>query len=458
MAILQHWLHRTSLKTRLSLLVSALLCLFALALAALALLDARNSVHEEIEAASKVSRQLLGVVVEREAGREQEADRSAAPVSLLPVVQRLGRVRAQELVLFDQHGVERYRSPPSPYKAGRDAPHWFARLLTPPLEVQQLRFGQETLQIVADPSRAVLDAWDDLLIVFAGMVVFLLVVNLALRRLVERSLAGLDQVERAMAAMGRGQLGARLPPQPMPELASLCQSFNRMAAALEASRHENNVLTREQELARHTERRLDDERRAIARELHDELGQCITAIRSIALAIAQRCQANQPELADSARGIARVAGSMYDALHAIVARLRPAGLVRLGLVDGLREWLTGWQASHPGRDLRLAVSGELKGVNAALELAVLRIVQEALNNAIKHAQARLLQVELRAEGDRLTLTVEDDGCGFDAVHSSGNAAGFGLSGMHERALDLGGRLDIDSVCGRGTRLTACFPI
>jgi two-component system sensor histidine kinase UhpB len=451
MARLRHWLGRASLKARLGLLVSALLGLFALALGGLALLDARNSVHEEIEAASKVSHQLLGLLVEREA-------QSAA--SLLPVVQRLGRVRAQELVLFDAAGVERYRSPPSPYKVGRAAPQWFAHLLTPTLEVRQLRFGDETLQVIADPSRAVLDAWDELLILFGGMAVFLLVVNVLLRRLVERSLGGLDQVERAMAAMAQGRLDARLPAQPLPELVSLCRAFNHMAAALEASQRENGALTQEQELARRTEQRLDDERRAIARELHDELGQCITAIRSIALVVA-RDPACPPHVADHSQRIAEVAASMYDAVHAIVARLRPAALVRLGLAEGLREWLASWQVGHPGRDLQLAVRGELQQVDAALEVAVLRIVQEAINNAVKHTQARLLQVNLDAEGDRLTLVVEDDGGGFaprpgsPAAHSG---AGFGLTGMRERALELGGRLDIDSVFGRGTRLTACFPI
>lgn len=451
MARLRHWLGRASLKARLGLLVSALLGLFALALGGLALLDARNSVHEEIEAASKVSHQLLGLLVEREA-------QSAA--SLLPVVQRLGRVRAQELVLFDAAGVESYRSPPSPYKAGRAAPQWFSHLLTPTLEVRQLRFGDETLQIVADPSRAVLDAWDELLILFGGMAVFLLVVNILLRRLVERSLGGLDQVERAMAAMAQGRLDARLPAQPLPELVSLCRAFNHMAAALEASQRENGALTQEQELARRTEQRLDDERRAIARELHDELGQCITAIRSIALVVA-RDPACPHHVADHSQRIAEVAASMYDAVHAIVARLRPAALVRLGLAEGLRQWLAGWQVGHPGRDLQLAVRGELQQVDAALEVAVLRIVQEAINNAVKHTQARLLQVNLDAEGDRLTLVVEDDGGGFAPRSSPPEGhpgAGFGLTGMRERALELGGRLDIDSVFGRGTRLTACFPI
>lgn len=451
MARLREWLGRASLKARLGLLVSALLGLFALALGGLALVDARNSVHEEIEAASKVSHQLLGLLVEREA-------QSAA--SLLPVVQRLGRVRAQELVLFDAAGVESYRSPPSPYKAGRAAPEWFAHLLMPPLEVRRLRFGDETLQIVADPSRAVLDAWDQLLILFAGLTVFLLVVNLLLRRLVERSLGGLDEVERAMAAMAQGRLDARLPAQPLPELVSLCRAFNHMAAALETSQRVNGVLTQEQALARHTEQRLDDERRAIARELHDELGQCITAIRSIALVVA-RDPACPPTVAEHAQRIAEVAASMYDAVHAIVARLRPAALVRLGLAEGLRQWLAGWQVGHPGRDLQLAVRGELQQVDAALEVAVLRIVQEAINNAVKHTQARLLQVNLDANGERLTVVVEDDGGGFAPQPGpTGTAAGhgFGLTGMRERARELGGRLDIDSVFGRGTRLTACFPI
>lgn len=437
-----------SLKTRLGVATSVLLALFGAALLALAIVDARNSVREEMEAGGRVARQLLGLVVIRE-----------SEGSLLPALSALGRVRAHEISLYgggSELGSLRYRSPPSPYKAGRDAPAWFAHLITPEVTPLRVRRGEEVLVLEPDPSRAVLDAWDELLVLVAILVVLLLAINVLLRRLVVRALAGLDDVVAAMAQMEQGRLDARLAPQSLPELESVRRGFNDMAAALQSSRAEVMALAHEQEIARRTEERLDDERRAIARELHDELGQCITAIRSFAVSIAAAARENQPELARRADQVGAVAASMYDAVHAIVARLRPAALVRLGLVDGLQEWLAGWQACHPGRELRLTVDDELDHLPPHVEVAVLRIVQEAINNAVKHARAGALEVALSAERGEVTVSVADDGCGFDAAAAE-SGSGFGLAGMRERAKELGGELLIESVAGAGTRLVASFP-
>ena len=228
-----------------------------------------------------------------------------------------------------------------------------------------------------------------------------------------------------------------------------------MAAALEASREENRQLCLDQALARLVEERLDAERRAIGRELHDELGQCVTAIRAIALSIAGRTERELPEVHSGAQSIAAVAGSMYDAVHAIVVRLRPAALARLSLAAGLREWLRGWQANHPGHELQLSTAGQFDGVPANVELAVLRIIQEALSNAVRHSEARHLRIELVADNDRLAVCIEDDGCGFSPADEQGGS--FGIVGMRERASELGGFLEIESLQGRGTRVRASFP-
>jgi two-component system sensor histidine kinase UhpB len=451
---LRQVLARTSLKARVNLLVSGLLLLLAAGLAALAIDDARKSVREEIEAASKVTHHLLRFVIERELAplREGHGER------LVELMQGLGRVRAQEIVVTAGDGAVRYRSPASSYKLGHDAPAWFAALLTPRLEVFRQPVGELLLEVRPDPSRAVVDAWDDLVVLFWSIGGLLLVANLLLHRLVGRSLSELDQVVSGMDEMARGRLDARLRDFSLPELERLRQSFNAMAAALEASRAENRQLSHDQALARLVQERLDEERRAIARELHDELGQCVTAIRAIALSIAGRVEDVQPEVHGSALSIASVAGSMYDAVHGIVARLRPAALARLGLAEGLREWLHGWQANHPGREVSYGIGigdgiGELP---ASVELAVLRIVQEALNNAVRHGEARHLRVRLDSDGGRLTVVVDDDGRGFAPErHAPGS---FGLAGMRERASELGGKLEIASRQGDGTRVLATFPL
>jgi len=452
MSIRRGLLARISLKARINLLVSGLLGLFAVGLVALALQDARSSVREEIEAANKVAHQLLRFVVDRELA----VTRSPHGEGLVAMVRGLGRVRAQEISVIAPDGSLAYTSPPSPYKAGRDAPAWFVRLLAPATAAWEVQVGNMLLHVRPDPSRAVLDAWDELLVLFGVLGGLLLLANLLLHRLVSRSLGEMQQVISAMGVMAQGRLDARIPALAVPELERLRCSFNAMASALETSREENRQLAHDQALARAVQERLDAERRAIARELHDELGQCVTAIRAIALSIAGRAEQVLPQVHGSALSIASVAGSMYDAVHAIVARLQPAVLARQGLAAGLEEWLRGWQANHPGRELQFCLGGPLGEVPPATELAVLRIVQEALSNAVRHGEARHLRIHLEADQVRLLARIEDDGCGF--VTAAQPAGHFGLSGMRERASELGGGLTIESTPGGGTRVSVEFPL
>lgn len=455
MALPPSFLARLSLQARISLLLNALLVLFALTLAGLAVQNARSSVREEMEAASKVTQHLLRFVIEREARADTLPGAPADGSRLVELLNRLGRVRAQEIFLFDAAGAALYRSPPPTYKAGRDAPQWFFDLIAPRVDGLRLPVGGLTLEVHANPSRAVVDAWDDTRLL-AGIVGTLLVlINLLVRRLVSGSLRGLPKIAVAMSAMEAGQLTARLPPLDTPELDRLGQAFNRMAAALEASRTENRLLSADQAVAQLVQQRLDEERLAIARELHDELGQCVTAVRAIAMSIAHRTEKTLPEVHGGALSIVTVAGSLYDAVHAIVARLRPAALARLGLSEGLREWLLAWQAAHPGRQVELSTHGDLAGVPAKFEVAVFRIVQEALSNAVRHGSARHLRVHIESDADGLSVKVSDDGCGF--APGGHPARGFGLLGMEERARELGGSLQIDSRQGQGTQVLASFP-
>lgn len=441
-----------TLRGRLNLLISGLLCLFGMAIAAMAVDDARRSVREELEAASKVGQQLLRFSIEREIDRGARVD----PERLVEMARRLGRIRAQEIVISDATGAVRYRSPPPSYKAGRNAPRWFSTLITPHTEALHMPLGALEIEMIPDPSRAVLDAWDDLCVLAIVLVIFLVTANYLVHRLARRSICELEQVVNGMKRMASGQLEVRLPAMSVPELERLRQSFNAMACALEESRDENARLAHDQQVAQLVQSRLEEERRAIARELHDELGQCVTAVRAIALSIARRSENDRPDIHGSAHGIAAAAGSMYDAVHDIVARLRPAPLVRLGLAEGLREWLRGWQANYPCCQVELCVKGAPTSVSPAIELAVFRIVQEALSNAVRHGEARGVQVSLTFMASGLLVCVDDDGVGLGK--QPGNDGRMGLQGMRERAAELGGTLAVCSLPTRGARVLAEFPM
>lgn len=200
----------------------------------------------------------------------------------------------------------------------------------------------------------------------------------------------------------------------------------------------------------------EDERRRMARELHDELGQMLTAIK-INLLSRARLKGRSPDELD-AETIQLVEDALQQ-VRGLALALRPSMLDDLGLGPALR-WMADQQAERGG--FIVQVGALLPEVRLApeLETACFRIAQEALTNVMRHAQAKRVAIELHHEGDALVMTVQDDGRGFDvaAVRARANAGGsVGVLGMQERAALLGGRLEIESAPGGGTTLRARLP-
>lgn len=244
-----------------------------------------------------------------------------------------------------------------------------------------------------------------------------------------------------------------------------------LGAAIDALRAGRDALSRQNAQLRAANRRLDTAgaalrdaarrnlqlaertRRWITAELHDELGQRLTALQ-VQLRIAQRTGDGPARLAAVADAVDGVRG----ALSQLMNELRPADLDRFGLSASLERGAVRELLEAGGVELRLRIDDAhrlLDGLDADLQLALFRIVQEAASNTVRHAGARRFTVRLRARpgpgGRRVVLAIADDGCGLRA--SSG--AGVGLQGIADRVLSLGGRLRLRA-CARGTRLQVRF--
>ena len=202
----------------------------------------------------------------------------------------------------------------------------------------------------------------------------------------------------------------------------------------------------------------EDERRHLARELHDELGQCITAIQADAETIQELSHGRDTRLSASAHAIQEVAVRIYGVVHNLMERLRPSALDHLGLGDTLREEIRNWQARCPDIHYRLNLDGELEQLGEQLNISLYRIVQESLTNIAKYAQARRVEVNVRLTGDtgdgEVVLEVIDDGIGMDPAAAG---RGLGLIGMRERVEALGGNFRFESAPGAGLRLQASLP-
>lgn len=223
---------------------------------------------------------------------------------------------------------------------------------------------------------------------------------------------------------------------------------SQAAVAIETSR-----LFEEQIVLAH-----EDERGRIARDIHDGPAQSLAAL-AFRIDVCKRLVLSNPDQAlKELDALKDQAVESLREVRGIISDLRPAALDRLGLVGALRAYLEGMAARSPLVPA-LTVAGEERRLPASLEVTLYRLVQEAANNARKHAQAGRLTVRLDFLGDRVEAAVEDDGVGFDAaavLRRGGDH--FGLAGMRERVALMDGTLEIASTPGHGTRVAFSFPL
>lgn len=412
-----------SLRLRLNLMVAALNLGFLAALTWLMVDNYRSSIQEEVEAAHRVTVQMLGTAA------QTSRVFGAAPAVMVDYLQSLGRVRANDIRLYSDDGVLRYNSPPTTYKAGRRAPDWFEARMRPRLEGTVIALPGARIEIVPDASRAVLDAWDSMTAIFLLGLGFVAVLHMALLLFLRRLLRPTEADARRLVAT-------------------------------------TQQLAENREVTRLIQAGVEEERKRLARELHDELGQSVTAIRLIAASIARSGESGGA-LQGSAR-IDGIAAGLYDSVHRIVRELRPAVLEQQDLAAALADLGREWRVLHPEIELALTLEGDLGDLGEAVTLAVFRCMQEALTNALKHAQASHIRLAVARREGRLEASIEDNGRGSTADGLAGGLtagvaagvanAGHGLVGMRERVVALGGSLDAAACAGGGFRVSMVLPL
>ncbi len=250
----------------------------------------------------------------------------------------------------------------------------------------------------------------------------------------------------------QGNLKARAVPDPLGDPAT-----NRLAEAVNSMLE--RILDTQCEVQRIPTRVLraqEEERKRIARELHDETSQALTSV-IVGLKGLERAESGA-EVRERVGELRATVAETLDAVHRMAVELRPSALDELGLVPALRSYVKEY-SRQSGIQVELQVSG-LKGrLPAEMEVAVYRVVQEALTNAAKYSESHHVAVKLSVEGSTLTALVRDNGRGFDVDRvQQSKDGGLGLFGMKERVSLLSGQLDILSAPGAGTTILARIPL
>jgi len=248
----------------------------------------------------------------------------------------------------------------------------------------------------------------------------------------------IQQIEAVDPAQASG--GAELAAGSAEEIDRLAAAFRRMLGRIEAERRRSGRLVL---------RAQEEERRRLARDLHDEVNQALTAIL---LRLEALSQAAPPELGDELGELKRLVNQAMAELLQLARQLRPTALDDHGLVPAIATQVRRF-AAQTGIDADMRTQGETT-LPPDQEIEVYRIAQEALANIARHAKAERVEIDLSANGHGFELSVRDDGRGFD---TSVGPRGLGLGGMAERARLVGGELTIDSRPGTGTAVTLRLP-
>lgn len=410
--------------------------------------EARRAVADELHSTLELASGLLHVIAHR--GPVTSAD----GIAEFARVTRSIRARHLDIRLREAGDP----GPWTPPRATR-APGWYATLTAPAPNtlIRHVALPGTTLQVEvrADPTDEIDESWTEARRTLAIVVGMGIALTFLFRRWAHLALRPLARLSQAMARIESGDYGVRLGRFAIPDLDTIAVGFDEMAAAQQRMAAE---------VADHASRALmirEEERRHLAHELHDELGQSISAIKALAVSISRRADPDDDRIRRSADTIADVSTHMYDRVRQMMSQLRPTTLDELGLVAALEDMIDTWNSHHEDLFCAFNVRGELPPLTPDQRINLYRIVQEALTNVARHAGAATATVTLVYDGAdplssaRLQLTIVDDGRGFEPQAAR---QGLGLVGIGERVTALKGNFTLATRPGAGTELRIDLPL
>ncbi len=330
--------------------------------------------------------------------------------------------------------------PVPPPKDGLRKPHgvpqWFIDLLTipemdaaSPVTIDGRRVGD--LVFVPDLSADLFEKWIGFVALIGLVVVLMAITGTITYAFAASALRPLHQLGEGLTRMRRGDYTVPIPVRGPPEIRQSCEEANALAATLaQLSEDNRDLLHRLVSLQ-------DDERRDLARELHDELGPLLFSIRAGTISLLE-ASAPRGGLGDPAEEVLQSVEALQQTNRRILDRLRPLYIEELGLATSVQTLLRNFRKQAPDIGLTATVDPDLNEVGGPLAQTVYRVIQEGLTNVLRHARASNADVQATISGEALAIEISDDGGGFPAD----NVFGRGLTGMHERVRALSGSLSL----------------
>jgi two-component system sensor histidine kinase UhpB len=451
---------KLSLRGRLNTLLALVLMLGLAINITRLVLEAGPRVQAEDQSVIRLAREFIETLV---VSLNETADPDAR---LSRIIQDLNRLRHVSITRQqDASEVE----PPAVDDRGDDrepslVPAWFVAFVHPETTAVNVPISIHgkpgSLVITSHPDDEMNEIWDGIVTQLQVGSAIAIALFLLTMMVVSRALAPLQSLSEAMTRIEAGGYDTRVKPAGSPELAAICTKLNHLAATL------GDAIEEKRRLAETAVSLQDAERKEIARELHDEFGPYLFALRAHASSLMRTADTHEPNtdaLRRHGEAILEQINALQQFNRRVLEKLRPVGLAELGLREALGALVRLWGESHPGVVIDMNVSQPLDGTGETAELTVYRIIQEALTNVFRHARATRVHITVEQAAPRpsgpapretkaVMVSVRDNGAGLPADHKQG----FGLIGMRERVLALGGTMTVAST-NHGVTVEAMVP-
>ena len=401
--------------------------------------------REEAESVAVLLNQLFDITG---AGEQLPVNEPATDTDLL-----------QSLVLLEniRHLDVRIQSADSDYpevnedpRSSINAPPWYIALVYPDDALEIRAFAQnngDIITIYSDPGDQIEAVWLETRARIIATFLYLVLLLVALVFFTARWMKPVEVINEVLEKVEAGDFSRRLSLFSLPEFRRIGDHLNHLTSRLGASKSENERLVRKSITVQ------EEERRHLAQELHDSLGQSISAIKAIAVSIEDRTRITDPLVAESVKYIEQVADAAYSSVRDLMVSLRPAILDELGLTQALNQMVDDWNLHHEDTFCRFRFEGNFMNLDEELQINIYRIVQEAMTNISKYAKAENVSITISGE-EIISLLIVDDGKGFDMKTMTRN---MGLTGIRDRVTLLRGELEITSSPGKGVSIQIEFP-
>lgn len=436
---------QTTLRYQLNSRILFLACFIFIVGAAITLWQAQRSVQAEMQSSIHLAVQLITFSLSQ----------SNTRTDWLTQLNSLKETRHLHIQLKEPSGNLLNISQTTIPQMQSNPPKWFVSLVaSSPIQIERTLItndGQALIVLIeANPLNEISEVWRESVSFFELLFLFVSLTFGVIHVVFNRVLEAIAVIVQGLERVELGDYQNRLPLFSSDEMNQIAHATNQLIEKLNASQYENRALTQ------HNLAIQEQERQHLAQELHDELGQSLTAIKVMAVTIIRVESSQNTVIKQSTDTIIQVCEHLMNVVRSMMQQLHPLVLTELGLKAALDDLISHWQSRHSHLNINFQCDNNVESLPETVSIHVFRMVQECLTNIVRHANATDVLINLTLDKDDfLLLEITDNGQGCDAKNIK---KGFGLLSMRERVRSLDGEFSIETAPQSGMNITVKIPL